>query len=172
MKKLLLAISLGLVLVLSVTACSQDTKKEVKEATDAVKEDAKQAAEDAKKEADKAVDKAKEEAEKVKEEVDKATEKAKEEIDKAKEEIDRAKDKMDEKEFTLEELKEFNGKDGKRAYVAVDGVVYDVTESKAWKDGQLNGFEAGNDLTDAIKNESPHGIAKLDNVVKVGVLKD
>ncbi|WP_425539532.1 cytochrome b5 domain-containing protein [Microaceticoccus formicicus] len=147
MKKFLLAISLGLVLVLSVTACSQDTKKEVKEATDAVKEDAKQAAEDAKKEVDKATDK-------------------------AKEEIDKTKEKIEEKEFTLEELKEFNGKDGKRAYVAVDGVVYDVTDSKAWKDGQHNGFEAGNDLTDAIKNESPHGIAKLDNVVKVGVIKD
>ena len=140
MKKFLLAISLGLVLVLSITACSQDTKQEVKEATDAVKEDAQKAAEDVKKEADKVADKAKEEAE--------------------------------EKAFTLEELKEFNGKDGKRAYVAVDGVVYDVTDSKPWKDGNHNGFEAGNDLTDAIKNESPHGIAKLDNVVKVGVIKD
>lgn len=154
MKKFLLAISLGLVLVLSITACSQDTKQEVKEATDAVKEDAQKAAEDVKKEADKVADKAKEEAEKIKEEVDKAKEEA------------------EEKAFTLEELKEFNGKDGKRAYVAVDGVVYDVTDSKPWKDGNHNGFEAGNDLTDAIKNESPHGIAKLDNVVKVGVIKD
>lgn len=157
MKKLLLAISLGLVLILSVTACSQDTKKEVKEATDAVKEDAKEVAEDVKKEADKVVDKAKEEAEKVKEEVDKAADKVKEETG--------------EKEFTLDELKEYNGKDGKRAYVAVDGIVYDVTDSAPWKNGDHNGYEAGNDLTDEIKNKSPHGISKLENVVKIGVLK-
>ena len=32
-------------------------------------------------------------------------------------------------ELTLEELTAFNGKNGARAYVAVDGVLYDVTDS-------------------------------------------
>jgi predicted heme/steroid binding protein len=75
-------------------------------------------------------------------------------------------------ELTLEELKEFNGKDGKPAYVAVDGVIYDVTASALWKDGSHNGFEAGQDLTEAIKEKSPHGVGKLENVVEIGVLKD
>ena len=73
-------------------------------------------------------------------------------------------------EFTLEELAQFNGKDGQPAYIAVDGVIYDVTNSNAWKNGQHNGFEAGMDLTEEIKNVSPHGIGKLDNVVPVGML--
>ncbi len=76
----------------------------------------------------------------------------------------------EEVKLTLEELAKFNGKDGARAYIAVDGVVYDVTDSAAWKDGAHNGFEAGKDLTTEIKEKSPHGVSKLDNVVKIGVL--
>ncbi|MDO4712037.1 MAG: cytochrome b5 domain-containing protein [Peptostreptococcaceae bacterium] len=78
---------------------------------------------------------------------------------------------MEQKEFTLEELAEFNGKDGKPAYIAVDGIVYDVTDLPAWKEGGHNGFEAGQDLTEAIKKDSPHGVAKLDGVPIVGTLK-
>lgn len=74
-------------------------------------------------------------------------------------------------ELTLEELAKFNGKDGARAYVAVDGIIYDVTDSSMWKNGDHNGFEAGSDLTDAIKNKSPHGTGKLDGVPEVGKLK-
>ncbi|NLG57268.1 MAG: cytochrome B5, partial [Clostridiales bacterium] len=29
--------------------------------------------------------------------------------------------------MTLEELKAFDGKEGRRAYIAVDGIIYDVT---------------------------------------------
>ena len=73
-------------------------------------------------------------------------------------------------ELTLEELAKFNGKDGARAYVAVDGIIYDMTDSAAWKNGDHNGFEAGKDLTDAIKNQSPHGTGKLSGVPEVGKL--
>ncbi len=158
MKKLFIVLSLVLVMALAFTACNQATQQEVKEAGEAVKEDAQKAA-------DKATEEAKEAADKIKEE-------AKEITDKAKEEIDKAKENMEEKEFTLEELAEFNGKDGKPAYVAVDGVVYDVTDSKAWQEGQHNGFEAGKDLTKEIKDESPHGVVKLEGIPKVGVLVD
>lgn len=75
-------------------------------------------------------------------------------------------------QLSLEKLAAFNGKDGARAYVAVDGVIYDVTDSAFWKNGSHNGFEAGQDLTQAIKEKSPHGIAKLDNVVKIGEVKE
>lgn len=73
-------------------------------------------------------------------------------------------------ELTLEELSKFNGKDGNKAYVAVDGIIYDVTDSPAWKNGGHNGFEAGKDLTEPIKNVSPHGVVKLENVPEVGRL--
>lgn len=75
-----------------------------------------------------------------------------------------------EREFTLEELAAFDGKDGNDAYVAVDGVVYDLTASAAWRNGQHNGFEAGRDLTDEIKNESPHGVGNLEGIPVVGKL--
>lgn len=75
-------------------------------------------------------------------------------------------------EFTREELAQFNGKDGQPAYVAVDGVVYDVTQSGAWADGQHNGFEAGQDLTEALANEAPHDDSNLDGFPVVGNLVD
>lgn len=74
-------------------------------------------------------------------------------------------------ELTLEELAKFNGKDGARAYVAVDGIIYDMTDSAFWKEGAHNGFEAGQDLTEAIKNTSPHGVSTLTRVPVVGKLK-
>jgi len=74
------------------------------------------------------------------------------------------------KVFTLEELEKYDGKDENPAYVAVDGVVYDVSNSSAWRRGEHNGFQAGNDLTDEIKNISPHGVSKLKNLTVVGKL--
>ena len=74
-------------------------------------------------------------------------------------------------ELTLEELAKYNGKDGQRAYIAVDGIIYDVTDSRAWKDGQHNGFEAGKDLTEEIKTLSPHGVGKLEGITQIGKLK-
>ena len=75
-------------------------------------------------------------------------------------------------EFTLEELSQYDGKDGRDAYVAVDGEVYDVTESSYWSDGIHQGrIEAGQDLTQEI-DDSPHGRSTLDRVPKIGILVD
>lgn len=73
-------------------------------------------------------------------------------------------------ELTLEELSDFNGKDGSRAYVAVDGTIYDVTDVDEWQNGMHNGVEAGNDLTDEIMNQSPHGTSTLSKAEIVGKL--
>lgn len=74
--------------------------------------------------------------------------------------------------LTLEELSEYNGQNGMPAYVAIDGVIYDITNVKEWQGGEHNGFVAGNDLTDEIKNVSPHGISKLEGVPIVGKLAE
>lgn len=75
-------------------------------------------------------------------------------------------------ELTLAELAQYNGKSGQPAYVAVDGVIYDVSGYAKWKNGEHNGYSAGNDLTEIIKNKSPHGVAKLKGVPVVGKLID
>ena len=52
--------------------------------------------------------------------------------------------------FTLEELAEFNGKNGEKAYVAINGVVYDVSNILEWKNGSHYGMQAGKDLSEYI----------------------
>ena len=54
---------------------------------------------------------------------------------------------MTEKIFTLDELKNYDGKEGRKAYIAVDGVVYDVTNVAAWQGGTHHGNNAGNDVS-------------------------
>ena len=60
-----------------------------------------------------------------------------------------------EKVFTLEELAKYNGQNGRKAYVAVDGVVYDVTGSANWTGGTHSvcnlGAAAGKDLSEILK---------------------
>jgi predicted heme/steroid binding protein len=72
--------------------------------------------------------------------------------------------------YTLEELAIFTGEDGNAAYVAIDGVVYDVTGLSAWTDGKHNGNVAGKDLSEVIGN-APHGKSKLKNLTIVGYLE-
>jgi predicted heme/steroid binding protein len=72
--------------------------------------------------------------------------------------------------LTLAELAEYDGKDGMPAYIAVDGVIYDVTNSSRWSGGQHNGYFAGRDLTTQIQTISPHGVSVLEGLPVVGQL--
>jgi len=74
------------------------------------------------------------------------------------------------KKFTLEELKQYDGRNGRPAYIAYKGKVYNVTESILWISGDHQGqHEAGKDITDEMKF-APHGEEMLDRVKLVGVL--
>lgn len=66
------------------------------------------------------------------------------------------------KEFTAEDLAAFDGRDGRPAYAAYEGVVYDVSESAMWGDGDHEGLhQAGHDLT-AEHADAPHDIYVTD----------
>jgi len=77
----------------------------------------------------------------------------------------------EEKLFTLDELSKYDGKNGNSAYVAVNGVVYDVTHAENWNNGEHeNGISAGKDLTEELVN-SPHGDSVIEKLPIVGKLK-
>ena len=76
---------------------------------------------------------------------------------------------MTEKIFTLDELKNYDGKEGRKAYIAVDGVVYDVTNVAAWQGGTHHGNNAGHDVSDRIV-KAPHGKSTLEKLEVVGKL--
>lgn len=74
------------------------------------------------------------------------------------------------RKFTVEELKEFNGENGKPVYIAYKGRVIDVTGSKMWRGGShMKRHSAGADLTAEIA-QAPHGIDVLDRYPQVGTL--
>jgi predicted heme/steroid binding protein len=73
------------------------------------------------------------------------------------------------KTFTTVQLAEFNGKNGKPAFIAYKGTVYDVTESYQWLDGDHLGHEAGKDLTDSMEI-APHADDVMERMKKVGTI--
>ncbi|KRM61114.1 hypothetical protein FC26_GL002332 [Paucilactobacillus vaccinostercus DSM 20634] len=74
------------------------------------------------------------------------------------------------KEFTVEELSQFDGQNGHPAYVAIDGTVYDMSNVGPWEGGHHHGNVAGQDLSQAIL-KSPHLKSVLPKLPVVGTLK-
>jgi predicted heme/steroid binding protein len=69
--------------------------------------------------------------------------------------------------FTLAELAKYNGQNGAASYIAVDGIVYDV--SAYFRNGNHHGYSAGQDLTDAFYDE--HSISILRDCEVIGTLE-
>jgi predicted heme/steroid binding protein len=78
------------------------------------------------------------------------------------------------KSFTLDELATFNGQNGSPAYVAVDGIVYDVSNSSFWKGGAHStcnlGAMAGKDLSELITQAPARMRSDLQRMPVVGSL--
>jgi predicted heme/steroid binding protein len=73
-------------------------------------------------------------------------------------------------ELTLAELAGFDGEEGRPAYFAFKGKIYDVSQSKLWKNGRhMKRHQAGVDLTD-ILSQAPHGEEKIVAMPEVGQL--
>ena len=74
------------------------------------------------------------------------------------------------KSFDEKALSEFNGKDGRGVYIAHQGKVYNLSESKLWEGGlHMKRHEAGQDLTTDIQ-AAPHGPDVLERYPQVGAL--
>lgn len=76
--------------------------------------------------------------------------------------------------FTLTELAEFDGRGGKPAYIAVDGVVYDLSGSAIWLEGEHTpcnlGAMAGRDLSEELKQAPTSMRENLKRFPAVGML--
>jgi predicted heme/steroid binding protein/uncharacterized membrane protein len=75
------------------------------------------------------------------------------------------------KEFTSEELAQFDGENGKPVYIAHEGKVYDVSASKMWKTGtHMKRHHSGQDLTTDIQG-APHTPEVFQRFSQVGTLQ-
>lgn len=75
-------------------------------------------------------------------------------------------------DLTMEDLHSFDGKEGRPAFIAYKGRIYDVTRSKLWRgrDGShAKKHLAAHDLTNALKT-APHGEDKIFPLPAVGKL--
>ncbi len=74
------------------------------------------------------------------------------------------------RKFTLGELRAFDGKEDRPAYIAFEEKVYDVTGNRLWKAGaHVKQHFAGQDLTGMLE-KSPHGVETLLKIPVLGEL--
>ena len=76
-------------------------------------------------------------------------------------------DDKDYKEFNIDELSNYNGKNGKPPYIAIFGTVYDLTDVDKWQEKNI---EVGQDLTGEYKEVYGSDKSHLKNLKVAGVL--
>ena len=64
-----------------------------------------------------------------------------------------------------------NGREKETVWVAYKGVIYDVTRSRLWRNGEHYEHWSGQDLTKELA-DAPHTDRVFDKFEKVGFLKD
>ncbi|RZK80487.1 MAG: cytochrome b5 [Pedobacter sp.] len=72
--------------------------------------------------------------------------------------------------YTRQQLALRNGQDKPQIWVAFMGNIYDVTQSRLWRNGKHYEHWAGQDLTDELK-DAPHTDTVFEKFEIVGVLK-
>ncbi len=71
-------------------------------------------------------------------------------------------------DLTLEEISQFDGQEGRPAYIGFQGLIYNVSESRFWKEGlHMGRHRAGEDLTELLK-QAPHDEEKVHAMKLVG----
>ncbi|TFF40700.1 cytochrome b5 domain-containing protein [Mucilaginibacter psychrotolerans] len=72
--------------------------------------------------------------------------------------------------YTKSQLALRNGQDKPQIWVAFKGVIYDVTESRLWRNGKHYEHWAGQDLTEELA-DAPHTETVFEKFVVVGRLE-
>ena len=72
--------------------------------------------------------------------------------------------------YTSSELALRNGQDRPEIWIAWEGNIYDVTESRLWKNGKHYEHWAGQDLTEELA-DSPHGRRVFEGREPIGILE-
>lgn len=78
---------------------------------------------------------------------------------------------MSDQIYTKTQLALRNGQDRPEIWVALNGLIYDVTSSKMWRNGKHYEHWAGQDLTDELK-DAPHTERVFEKFKIVGKLKE
>ncbi|MFN4882458.1 MAG: cytochrome b5 domain-containing protein [Bacteroidota bacterium] len=73
-------------------------------------------------------------------------------------------------EYSLSELALRNGQDKPEIWVAYNGTIYDVSDSRLWRNGKHYEHWAGQDLTDELKM-APHTNHVFSRFKVVGLIK-
>lgn len=73
-------------------------------------------------------------------------------------------------EFSKAQLALRNGQDKPQIWVALNGFIYDVSDSRLWRNGKHYEHWAGQDLTDELK-EAPHTEKVFEKFKPIGRLK-
>jgi len=73
-------------------------------------------------------------------------------------------------EFSKSQLSLRNGQDKPEIWVAFQGLVYDMTQSKLWKNGKHYEHWAGQDLTEEL-SDAPHSEKVFEKFIPIGKLK-
>lgn len=74
--------------------------------------------------------------------------------------------------MNLQQLAIHDGREGRKAYIAVNGTVYDVTDSPRWKNGlHPPNHQAGQELSEEL-NAAPHVRAVIERFPVVGTLEE
>lgn len=73
-------------------------------------------------------------------------------------------------EYSRGQLALRNGHDKPNIWVAYKGMIYDVTESRLWRDGKHYEHWAGQDLTEELK-DAPHTSSVFQKFKLIGRLK-
>jgi len=73
--------------------------------------------------------------------------------------------------YSIEELSHYNGKNNQPSYIAIDDIIYDVSNIEEWNDNLDDNFSAGKDVTEIINDSSIKELI-IEEAPEVGILQE